>query len=166
MMLYLLRHGIAEDAAPGQPDHTRALTDQGLHQMRLQAVFLAKAGLRIERLFCSPYVRARQTAGVVAPALKVSVEEEPLLASGSTFDDVCELLDREAPERAMLVGHQPDLGRTVHLLTGNRVVVRTGTLVAVGVQRMRPAGGTLVGLYDPDVMAQVGHGMRPDAHLE
>jgi len=34
MQIYLLRHGIAEDAKPGQPDADRALTAEGRDKLR------------------------------------------------------------------------------------------------------------------------------------
>jgi phosphohistidine phosphatase SixA len=35
MQIYLLRHGIAEDAKPGQPDAERPLTDEGRDKLSL-----------------------------------------------------------------------------------------------------------------------------------
>ena len=34
MQIYLLRHGIAENALPGQPDSERALTAEGREKLR------------------------------------------------------------------------------------------------------------------------------------
>jgi phosphohistidine phosphatase SixA len=34
MQIYLLRHGIAEDAKPGHPDSERPLTDEGRDKLR------------------------------------------------------------------------------------------------------------------------------------
>lgn len=157
MILFLMRHGIAEHGAPGQPDAARALTPHGVDQMRRQARALAQAGLRVDRLFCSPYRRARQTADLVAPALGAAVEEDALLQCGCTFADAVELLRRAGKVAGVLfVGHQPDLGQIVHEFTGSAAAVRPGTLAALDVHRLRPMGAVLVGLYDPDVLARLG----------
>ena len=34
MQIYLLRHGISEDARPGQPDTERKLTEEGREKLR------------------------------------------------------------------------------------------------------------------------------------
>lgn len=157
MHLYLLRHGIAEPPRPGRPDHERRLTEVGVHQMRLQAAAFAAAGLGVDRLFCSPYTRARQTADLVGEALGATPEEQSLLQCGCSFDDAVELLGRyEGLQRVLLVGHQPDLGQLVYAFTGCQVVVHTGTLAAIDVARLQPRGGTLAGLYDPGVMTHLG----------
>ena len=161
MILYLLRHGVAEAGAAGTPDRARALTTQGIARMKRQAAFFDRAGLGVERLFSSPYVRARQTADLVAPALGVRVEEDALLGCGCSFEDALELLGRvDGASGVLFVGHQPDLGQIVHAFTGSTVNVRTGTLVALDVQRPHAYGAVLTGVYDPDVTAHVGHALH------
>lgn len=156
MVLYLFRHGIAGLPPPGQGDAARTLTPEGIAQLERQASALKRAGFYVDRLVSSPLVRARQTAERLAPALGVSPETDPLLKPGCTFDDAAELVARR-PQAAqiMLVGHQPDLGRLVRRLTGSNVRVRTGTMAVIDVQALRPSGGLLLGLYDPEVMARL-----------
>lgn len=157
MILYFIRHGIAAGAAPGQPDHTRALTPQGIHKLKRQVHFVRAAGWSVDRLYTSPYVRARQTAELLAPAFGTACEEQALLKCGCTFDDLVELLARSGrPEGVAVVGHQPDLSQLVQALTGCVVMMRKGMVAVVDVARVRRMGGTLVGLYDPDVTARAG----------
>ena len=110
----------------------------------------------MDRLLTSPLVRARQTADLLAPALGVPSETDTLLQPGFTLDDAAELLARHAQAwRLMFVGHQPDLGRLVRFLTGSNAKMRTGTMAVIDVQAVRPSGGLLLGLYDPEVMARL-----------
>ena len=55
----------------------------------------------------------------------------------------------------MLVGHQPDLGRLARTLTGSNAKMRAGMMAVIDVQALRPSGGLLLGLYDPEVMARL-----------
>lgn len=156
MFLYLFRHGIAEAPTSGRSDAARTLTPEGIDQLKRQARTFERAGIRLDRLYCSPLVRARQTADLLAPALGVSVETDPLLKPGCTLDDVAELLARDAEaRRVMLVGHQPYLGRLVHMLTGGNAGMATGMMAVIDLHAVRPSGGLLRGLYDPEVMARL-----------
>ncbi len=156
MVLYLFRHGIAGPAPPGQGDAARTLTSEGIDQLKRQARALERAGFRMDRLLTSPLVRARQTADLLAPALGVSPETDTLLQPGCTFDDAAELLARyPQAARLMLVGHQPDLGRLARTLTGSNAKMRTGMMAVIDVHALRPSGGLLLGLYDPEVMARL-----------
>ncbi len=156
MVLYLFRHGIAGGAPPGQGDVARALTPEGVQRLKLQAAALQRAGFHVDWLVSSPLVRARQTAEVLAPALGATPEIDTLLKPGCTLNDVAELVARR-PEagRVMLVGHQPDLGRLVRMLTGSNAKIRTGTMAVIDAQALRPSGGLLLGLYDPEVVARL-----------
>ena len=156
MVLYIFRHGIAGPAPPGQGDAARTLTSEGIDQLKRQARTLERAGFRMDRLLTSPLVRARQTADLLAPAFGVSPETDTLLQPGCTFDDATELLARYPQAvRVMLVGHQPDLGRLARVLTGSNAKMRTGMMAVIDVHALRPSGGLLLGLYDPEVMARL-----------
>lgn len=157
MVLYLFRHGIAGPPPPGQSDAARTLTPEGVDRLKRQAAALRCAGIRVDRLCHSPLVRARQTAELLAPALNVAAETESLLRPGCGLGDVAELVARHPQAgHLMLVGHQPDLGRLVHALTGCNARIHTGTMAVIEARAVRPSGGLLLGLYDPDVMARLG----------
>lgn len=154
MVLYFMRHGLAEHASPGQSDRDRALTSKGIERVRRQAEALERVGWPIARLVSSPLRRARQTADLVAHTLGLEVEQDELLACGSRLADVVEVCGRVPDvQHVLLVGHQPDLARHVYELTGAKVAVRKGTIAVVEAQRIRPGRGRLVGLYDPEVLA-------------
>src|SRR5262249_20541253 len=71
MNLFILRHGIAAD--PGDPaypnDSERPLTDEGERKLARISEAMARMELSFDLVLSSPYVRARQTAEIVAEAL-------------------------------------------------------------------------------------------------
>ncbi len=79
--LYLCRHGQRIDAIRpkwyGENDnrHDPHLSDQGTQQVQLLAERLRQEP--IHHIFCSPYVRALQTAAPIAEALQQSIRMEP-----------------------------------------------------------------------------------------
>ncbi|MFQ5571283.1 MAG: phosphohistidine phosphatase SixA [Rhodothermales bacterium] len=156
MLLYLLRHGIAGPVAPGRDDAARTLTPEGVRLLKQQARAFKQAGFRVDRLVCSPLVRARQTAALVAPAWGVEPEEDALLRPGCSLEDVAEVWERHGrPDRVLLVGHQPDMGVLVRALTGSNARMRTGMMAVIETPVLRPTRGILIGLYDPEVTAHL-----------
>lgn len=125
MTLYLLRHGIAEDrAAPGiKKDADRVLTAEGRQKVRRLAKALGRLEVQFDRIFSSPYLRARQTAELVAGASaqgpKVELWEE-LTPDGDALALIARLKQlKPVPGHVLLVGHEPYLsGLASLLLTG------------------------------------------------
>ena len=64
MRLYIVRHGEAERLIT--TDDARPLTARGREDVAVLWESLAGRGARPSRLFSSPYVRARQTADIIA----------------------------------------------------------------------------------------------------
>ena len=62
-------------------------------------------------------------------------------------------------ERRLILGTAGhiDHGKTalVRALTGSNAKMRTGMMAVIDVQALRPSGGLLLGLYDPEVMARL-----------
>ena len=77
MQIYLLRHGIAEDASPGQADADRALTPEGMKRLREILKRARTASVSPTMIVTSPYVRARQTAEMAAEILGYTEELVP-----------------------------------------------------------------------------------------
>lgn len=114
MDLILWRHAEAED---GLPDLERRLTPRGQkHAARVAAWLLQRLPAKFVVLV-SPARRAQETA----LALGVALRTVPGLAPGAAVRDI--LAAAEWPDRksaVVVVGHQPDLGRTAaFLLSGS-----------------------------------------------
>jgi phosphohistidine phosphatase len=119
-MIWLLRHGEAED---GSPDAERKLTEKGERQARNAGIALAKIGVKIDACLSSPKVRAADTARLACEHLGVEVRLEPRLAGGP-FDP--EELAAGFDDDVLLVGHDPDFSMAVHRLTGAQVRMKKG----------------------------------------
>jgi phosphohistidine phosphatase len=114
MQLHILRHAEAEDVSPSGSDEDRRLTDSGLKRIRLVARAIAKAlEPRYDAILVSPLVRARETAQPVADACGFSRElrETETLLPHASPDAVLQELARLSATSALVVGHEPHVGR-------------------------------------------------------
>jgi phosphohistidine phosphatase SixA len=117
MRLYLVRHA---EAAPGQPDEDRVLTEHGRRQAAELGERLARDGVEIDTLLSSPVLRARQTAALIAEPAGVTPESDPRLGFGAHADGLREAVAGRG-ETVVVVAHEPDCG-TIHAsLTGGDV---------------------------------------------
>ncbi|MBL8260186.1 MAG: histidine phosphatase family protein [Candidatus Competibacteraceae bacterium] len=121
MKLLLIRHAIAEDgeafAAAGGSDAQRPLTEIGRKKMRKGANRLRAQVERIDLLACSPLVRARETAEIIARAYgDIPIVERPELDYSNPPEAVLAWLAQCAAETVVAVGHEPQLSRLSGLL--------------------------------------------------
>ena len=129
MELYLLRHAIAVDrGTPGYDvDSQRPLTAAGRKEMRRAAKGMKELALKFDVILYSPYERARATAEIVAEVLKMrprlKVAEE--LASHGDPETLIKTVAsfHKAPERVLLVGHEPYLSKLASRLIGGTASV-------------------------------------------
>jgi phosphohistidine phosphatase len=125
-VIWLLRHGHAAD---GSPDAERPLTDKGRDQSRAAGAALKALGIDLSACLTSPKVRARDTAVLACKAAGAPEPEiEPTLAGGP-FD--AEAIAAGHGDDVLLVGHDPDFSRAVHVLTGARVRMKKGGLAGI-----------------------------------
>jgi phosphohistidine phosphatase len=129
MNLYFLRHGIAvERGDPRYPnDSLRPLTAEGSRKMRRIATGMRALGLKLDVVLASPYIRARQTAEIVAGAFHAKRKlhvADGLAPEGSAHQLIRLLKDKyAAAEHILLVGHEPDLSEMIGLLLAGRTGV-------------------------------------------
>lgn len=169
VMLYLMRHGIAADPAPGTSDADRPLTEEGVRKTTRVAVGLQQIGVAPDVILSSPLRRAEETARIVAAVVAPSarVELYPLLAGGEPVEDVVKNL--RVPRRAreiLLVGHQPDLGQLAsYLLTGSANLApppfRKASVAAINVTAVPPReAGVLEWFLTPAQLRAIAGGGR------
>ncbi len=121
MKLLLVRHAIAEDAessAAGDADALRPLTEIGRKKMRKGANRLRSQVDGIDVLACSPRLRARETAGIIARAFgDLPVLERPELDFTCPPEAAAAWLGQYPAEAVLAaVGHEPHLGLLAGLL--------------------------------------------------
>lgn len=113
MDLFLIRHAIAEERSPNLADHERQLTDVGRARFTEMVNDLARGDISFDHVYTSPWVRAVQTAQLLAPVMDGKPIETERLA--------------RAPEAAFFaslegssvacVGHEPWMSDSLALLT-------------------------------------------------
>jgi phosphohistidine phosphatase len=117
--LYVVRHGIAVDrGTAGVPDDERPLTPEGRKRMREISRGLRRLEVEPDRIVTSPLPRARETAEILADALKRSdrLEVSDALKDDRDAPTVREWLGTRHEGRLMIVGHNPALSELVGLL--------------------------------------------------
>jgi len=167
MRVTLFRHGLAHDrsdpACPADPE--RALTDEGKKKTRRAAKGLGVVGCRPTRILTSPYVRARQTAELVAEVLGLGADRitttEALLPETAPYA-IFHALHAFAgtDEEILCAGHAPHLDRALALsITGGRVPVTSLKKAGAALLELddlpRPHG-ELVWLVPPKVLGELG----------
>jgi phosphohistidine phosphatase len=112
MEVFLVRHAIAHERNRKRwpDDARRPLTPAGKSRFRRAARGLAKWLPKSAALLTSPYVRARETAEILAAAWRggdpVDCAE---LAADRPVEDAFELLRTRKEKAVVLVGHEPYL---------------------------------------------------------
>ena len=125
MNLYLMRHAIAAELEENTEDNQRPLTEKGRKKLGKIARNLEKLDLKFDVILTSPYLRACQTADVVADALDIKsknvVETENLTPLGFAEKLVEEINAREPVENMLIVGHEPFLSQLIGTLVAGDV---------------------------------------------
>ncbi|MFO1459726.1 MAG: phosphohistidine phosphatase SixA [Verrucomicrobiota bacterium] len=146
MNLYLLRHSNAADQPPAgkRGDRFRQLTSEGREKAVVIGRAIQRLELGLELILTSPADRALETAelvrGVLSPQPPLEVLDD-LWIGGDPWRVVARLgVGRKKLQSAMLVGHEPDLGRFAStLLTGGagmKVVFKKGGLCGLEIGRL------------------------------
>ncbi len=120
MRLLLLRHADAGDHDPARwPDDTlRPMTDKGARRERRVARRLRRRGLAPTLLLASPWLRAWQTALVVAEHARTPAPVAcPALAAPPDLRSIARAVGPQPPDAIVgLVGHEPWMSQLASLL--------------------------------------------------
>jgi phosphohistidine phosphatase len=123
MELYFLRHGLAGQY--GDPkykdDSLRPLTAQGREKMHRAALGMKALGLKFDAFLSSPYLRARQTAKIVAQVFKMENKKIHItnrLLGPASIEELLREIHAHFPKskNIVLVGHEPHLTQMVSSL--------------------------------------------------
>lgn len=164
MILYLVRHGIAIDrddpACPAEAE--RYLTQEGVQRTREAARGIRRLVDRPGTLLSSPYVRARQTAEIVAKELGIAAERIvtttallPEAAPAKLFRELGSYADSDV----MAFGHAPNVDEVIAAALGARgplTELKKCGMAALEFQEVAPARGRLLGLYTARALRLIG----------
>ena len=162
VLCFFVRHAEAHPAVDGD-DAARALTKAGRHDARDIFSVLARTAPDIETIFTSPLLRARQTAELLASALRLDrlPEIAPLLARGGSAFEWIRFLrcHKNLPSCVATVGHEPILGGWLSELcfaSGQPVLMKKCAIARVRIRWNADAvKAELEGLYQPGFMRKI-----------
>lgn len=162
MELCLVRHAIAEERGLRWPDDSqRPLTAEGRAKMLDAARGLATIW-KPESILTSPYVRARQTAEILADATGAPIVSEVGGLVTGDHDDVFAAANALGKVRIIAVGHEPLMGETLsYSLTGDGGTVsamfKKGSASLIGfLDEARPGQGWLEWHLQPAQLRGLG----------
>jgi phosphohistidine phosphatase len=165
MNLYIVRHAIAVDSGtPGyEDDSQRPLTDTGRKKMKRIVKGLCELGVELDAIVTSPYVRARDTAMILAKEfeMKDSVAlSDNLIPPGNFENLINEIREKHDVENLALVGHEPMLSSLISwLTTGNtamKVTLKKGGVAFLSTDNLYEEGrATLQWLLTPALMVEL-----------
>ncbi len=144
MEIYLLRHAIAENAGPGQPDADRALTAEGRDKLRRVLRCARAAGVKPSAVLSSPYRRALETAAAAKEVLGCEGEIEriqALVPDASPYDLWEEIRSRKSEASILLSGHEPLMSSLAAFLLGAPALqldMKKAALVRLDCARLGP----------------------------
>jgi phosphohistidine phosphatase len=157
--IVLLRHGIAEDASAEKKDEDRGLTTEGHARMKEIARGLERVLPKAQVIYTSPLLRAVQTALWVSKGYKsrVTINTTDALAPSASAKDFRAFMDSVAERRVIIVGHEPNLTRSMAALTAvddAKLELKKGG--CYGVRILGDGTGMLEWLLAPRVLRKLG----------
>jgi phosphohistidine phosphatase len=160
VLIYILRHGIAEDAPAGGSDAARALTQEGKQKLRKVLACARQAGVGPSLILSSPLKRAVQTAEIAVEVLNVKREivQTAALAPSGSLQRVWNEVHAQDADELLIAGHEPLLGRFVAFLLrcpALRVQLKKGALVCIDIETVGPEPhGVLRWMLTPKLAGQ------------
>ena len=113
MNIYLIQHGeaMSEELNPERP-----LTEKGKSDVSKTAAFMKKAGVKIDEIWQSTKLRAKQTAEIAAQTLGIkNVIEKEGLAPNDPVAPVADMINK-SNKNIVIAGHLPFLSKLTSLL--------------------------------------------------
>jgi phosphohistidine phosphatase len=161
MQIYLLRHGIAEEARPGSSDADRALTSEGRDKLRRVLKQARRAGAAPSLILSSPYRRALETADVAVEVLGYAgkvVRTRALTPEASPLEAWEEIRARRDEPAILLASHEPLMSSMVAFLLTSPALqadMKKAALVRVDCDGFGPqARGVLKWMLTPAVVGE------------
>ena len=161
MEIYVVRHGIAIDREdPKSPaDPERYLTEEGIEKTEQVAKSIAALGVTPDLFVSSPYVRAMQTAEIVAAALQYAKQKirqsNALLPGAEPSLFFRELAKDKQSAVVFCFGHAPHLDELIAAGVGVKhpiTAMKKAGVALLELKRVSPPSGQLVWLVTPKLL--------------
>jgi phosphohistidine phosphatase len=167
MNLYIIRHAIAVDEGTDgyESDSERPLTDKGRKKMRQIARGLCNLGVEFDLILSSPYVRARETAEILAEVFKMKKKitfTENLIPLGNPELLIGEINESYSVDSIALVGHEPHLSTLVGILVAENakldITLKKGGVCYLSADDLHHNDhrATLEWLLTPGILTEIG----------
>lgn len=163
MNLYVIRHAIAEEEHPSGEDSQRALTEKGRKKMRQIAKGLRILGSEFDVILTSPYIRAQETAQILADVFKMKkqvVVSENLTPISTPDALISEINEKYSVDSIAIVGHEPYLTTFISQLVANGapldIDLKKGGICRLSTDDLHHSHhGTLEWLFSPGVLVEI-----------
>ena len=161
MLVYLMRHGIAEERSGRVDDDQRKLTDEGREKTRDAARGLKAMGIEPCAMLSSPLVRAVETAEITAEVLGFSARKIHLTESLAPSSPP-ELLLRELAalkaQEVVCFGHAPHLDDFIaHVFHSNLTFtsLKKAGAACIEIAKFSPREAVLQWIATPKMLKQL-----------
>lgn len=132
--LLIMRHAKSSWENSDYSDFEQPLNEFGLKAAPFMGNIIYKNGLQPDLIISSPAKRAKQTAVLIKAVaeIKANIEyrEELYGARASAFLDVTSDI-KETHESVLIIGHNPELERFIHLLTSEQQSMPTASFAII-----------------------------------
>lgn len=162
----MIRHAIAVDESDPEyeDDSQRPLTEKGKKKMRQIAKGLRALGVDFDLILYSPYIRAAETAEILADVFKMKKEirvSDHLVPMGDPDLLIAEINEKYNVNSVAFIGHEPFLSAFIGLLVAENANIDM-TLKKGGVCRLstddlhHARKATLEWLLTPGILVEIG----------
>lgn len=157
MELYLIRHG--ECGGEGSGSEGPPLTHEGNEQVRRISSHILELGAGPSALYCSPLLRAIQTAESFSKVWGLQAQCVDWLLPGASPATVLQKLREMQNDSLALVGHLPNLGLLLGVmvwgLPPKEVLIPRGGVAFLHFNNWDPGTAKLKWLLSPDAFAML-----------
>ena len=167
MNIYIVRHAIAVDEGTSEyeQDSDRPLTDKGRKKMRQIAKGLRTLGVEFDLILSSPYVRARETAEILADVFKMKKKlafSENLIPMADPELLLPEVIEKYPVDSIALVGHEPHLSTLIAVLATENtkldITLKKGGVCYLSADNLHHEHrATLEWLLTPGILVEIGN---------
>jgi phosphohistidine phosphatase len=167
MNLYLIRHTIAvEEGTEGyEEDSKYPLTEKGKRKMKQIAEGLRILGVEFDMILSSPYIRAFETAEIIASVYKMKTKKkvaisDNLVPMGDLDLLIPEIIEKYAVNSLALVGHEPQLSSLISLLIADNkkldITLKKGGVCRLAIDNLlQDRRATMEWLLTPGVLVEI-----------